>query len=175
MKWRKRNHNITPFSRAKVLWSRNVKHWIRKSSILFPPLKEIWICECFGVWWKGWGFETNWTSARWIKIIFLKTKLHFLLGSGGCRCYDRLSPWDLFSSLLLLPTYVPTRTMSIPGGPVCILPGSPVLLSCALSSGRPYPCSSPILLLLNGVGSCLSISLSLVLPLCDPRGQYYLL
>ena len=65
--------------------------------------------------------------------------------------------------------------MSVPGGPVRILPWSPELLSRALSSGRPYPCSALPLLILNGVGSHLSISLLLILPLCDPRGQYYLL
>ena len=43
--------------------------------------------------------------------------------------------------------------MSIPGGPVHILTWSPVILSCALFSGHPYPCSSSALLLLNGVGS----------------------
>ena len=69
------------------------------------------------------------------------------------KCYDRLSLWDLFSPLLLLPLYVPVRTMSIPGGPVRILPWSPDFLSRALSSGCPYPCSSPALHLLNGVGS----------------------
>ena len=90
-------------------------------------------------------------------------------------CYDRLSPWDLFSTLLLLPSYASVRTMSIPGGPVCILPWSPELLSRALSSGRPYPCSPPPLLVLNGVGSHFLISLLLALLPCDPRGQYYLL
>ena len=77
--------------------------------------------------------------------------------------------------MLLLPSYVPVRTLPIPGGPVCILPWSPELLSRALPSGRPYPCSSPTFRLLNGVGSHLLISLLLALPLCDPRGQYYLL
>ena len=86
-------------------------------------------------------------------LIFIRLDL---LATVDEDCYDRLSLRDLFSTLLLLPSYVPVRTMSIPGGPVRILPWSPDFLSRALSSGRPYPCSSPTLHLLNGVGSLFS-------------------
>ena len=84
---------------------------------------------------------------------FPKTSGKRFLTELGPVCYDWLSLRVLFSSLLHLPSYVSIRTMSIPGGLVCILPWSPDLLSCTLSSGRPYPCSSFTLLLLNGVGS----------------------
>ena len=68
-------------------------------------------------------------------------------------CYDWLFGQYFFSSLSSLSSYASLRTMSIPGGPVCIHPWSPVLFACALSSGCPYPCSPSALPILSGVGS----------------------
>ena len=71
----------------------------------------------------------------------------------GRTCYDCLLRGYLFSLMSILPSYVSLRTLPIPGGPVRFLSWSPVLFSCALSSGCPYPCSSFTFRFLSGVGS----------------------
>ena len=93
----------------------------------------------------------------------------------GRTCYGCLLREYFFSPMSILLSYVSFRTLPISGGPVCLLSWSPVFLSCALSSGHPYPCSSSAFRFLNGVGSSIDYHLVhrlFVIPvdsLCSPR------
>ena len=88
-------------------------------------------------------------------------------------CYDWPLRGYLFSPMLLLPSYVSFRTLSVFGGPVCFLSWSPILFSCTLSSGCPYPCSLTTIPFLSGVGFITDHNY--VHCLYDPCGQTYLL
>ena len=94
-----------------------------------------------------------WFSPHWTPPLFSQICLELcMMLSGVSQCYSQLLRWSYFLDMCVSLSFFPLRTHLAHGGPLYLHVRSPFLFPQACSCWRSYPCSSPPLCFLSGVG-----------------------